>query len=70
MKNSEKAKKAAEELGTSWPNAVHGCWSTVVPIWKRMWSEDILPLKMEYCPQVKTCRADSDENWADLDTSH
>jgi hypothetical protein len=24
-------------------------------------------LKMEYCPSGKTCRADSDENWADLD---
>jgi len=24
-------------------------------------------LKMEYCPKGKTCRADSDENWADLD---
>ena len=27
-------------------------------------------LKMEYCPQGKTCRADSDENWANLDTTH
>jgi hypothetical protein len=24
-------------------------------------------LKMEYCPNGKTCRADSDENWKDLD---
>jgi hypothetical protein len=24
-------------------------------------------LKMEYCPEGKTCRANSDENWADLD---
>jgi len=24
-------------------------------------------LKMEYCPEGKTCRADSDENWKDLD---
>jgi hypothetical protein len=24
-------------------------------------------LKMEYCPKGKTCRADSDENWKDLD---
>ena len=24
-------------------------------------------LKMEYCPSGKTCRADSDENWKDLD---
>jgi len=24
-------------------------------------------LKMEYCPKGKTCRADSDENWVDLD---
>jgi len=24
-------------------------------------------LKLEYCPNDKTCRADSDENWKDLD---
>lgn len=24
-------------------------------------------LKMEFCPSDQTCRADSDENWADLD---
>jgi hypothetical protein len=24
-------------------------------------------LKMEYCPNGATCRADSDENWKDLD---
>ena len=24
-------------------------------------------LKVEYCPEGKTCRADSDENWKDLD---
>ena len=24
-------------------------------------------LKMEFCPLDKTCRADSDENWKDLD---
>jgi hypothetical protein len=24
-------------------------------------------IKMEYCPKGKTCRADSDENWKDLD---
>jgi hypothetical protein len=24
-------------------------------------------LKFEYCPKEKTCRADSDENWRDLD---
>jgi hypothetical protein len=25
-------------------------------------------LKMEYCPQGKTCRGESDENWKDLDS--
>ena len=24
-------------------------------------------VKMEYCPEGKTCRADGDENWKDLD---
>jgi len=24
-------------------------------------------LKMKFCPKGKTCRADSDENWLDLD---
>ena len=23
--------------------------------------------RIEYCPNDKTCRADSDENWVDLD---
>jgi hypothetical protein len=27
-------------------------------------------LKMEFCPDGKTCRADSDENWVDLDKYH
>jgi hypothetical protein len=35
---------------------------------KRDTNGEIHPvLKMEYCPQGKTCRADSDEHWVDLD---